>query len=130
MKNETQGTAAATAAPTPKTVSANEALHLLHSGKTRKEINQHFGLTNAEGILLWQHPKLKGKKFTPPVNLTVIDDIPEKATASANSTASSEKVGDAPAAPATAPAAEVTPEVVQAEEIPAAQAEESLWDRK
>lgn len=124
MKNENQGAATTSVAPTQKSVSANEALQLLHSGKTRKEINQHFGLTNAEGILLWQHPKLKGRKFVAPVNLVVVDDIPEKEALPATA---KDKGVDTDKVSASLEAA---PEAVQAEEIPAPEAEETLWDRK
>lgn len=113
MNTENQGTTS-----TAKSVSAKAALEMLHSGKTRKEINDSFGLSAAEGRLLWQHPSLKGRKYVAPVNLTIVDDIPEKEP-------------KAPVAETASPAIPASPEVptAETEEIPAATEEKSRWDR-
>lgn len=105
-----------TASTTQKQVSTNAVLEMLHSGKTRKEINLELGLSFAEARFLWNTPSLKGKKTTPKVNLTVVDDIPAKPAEAAK-----------PETPATPPAVAETTEV---EEVPTITDDESPWDRK
>lgn len=113
-----------TTSTTQKEVSTNAVLEMLHSGKTRKEINTELGLSFAEARYLWNTPSLKGKKTTPKVNLTVVDDIPAKAPATPTATSVDNGANVAPASAPTAVA-----ETTQAEDIEPKD-EESLWDRK
>lgn len=55
---------------------------LLSSGKTRKEIAEHYGVSQA--IMkrkVWNHPSLRGKKAMGSSNMEFIDDLGETATA-------------------------------------------------
>lgn len=48
---------------TPVRITISSVLDLLAQGKNRKEIADFFGKTQTEmNILVWSHPKLKGRK--------------------------------------------------------------------
>ena len=48
---------------TPVRITISSVLELLGQGKNRKEIAEYFGKTQTEmNVLVWSHPKLKGRK--------------------------------------------------------------------
>jgi len=72
-----------------KIVSVEEILNDLENGLTRKpssigydpligSISEKYGFDNNELNLLFNHPKLKGKKTKKPASLLIVDTIEEK----------------------------------------------------
>ena len=49
-----------------------DVLEMLENGKTRDEIQEHYGLTNPELKQLFKHPELKGKKTKKVVEVNVM----------------------------------------------------------
>lgn len=45
-----------------KVIKVSDVLNFLEEGKTRKDIQDHYGISQKELRELFQHPKLKGRK--------------------------------------------------------------------
>jgi len=55
----------------PLQITISGVLSLLSQGKNRKEIAEHYGKTQTEmNLLVWSHPKLKGRKVKKDVSGT------------------------------------------------------------
>lgn len=58
------------------TIRISEVLALLDRGKSRKEIAEHYGKTEAEmQRSVWSHPKLKGRKAKKVDDILLEDDV-------------------------------------------------------
>lgn len=80
---------------------------LLSSGKTRKEIAEHFGVSQA--IMkrkVWNHPSLRGKKAMGSSNMEFIDDLGEAPAETVSTTVN--------AAPVATPVAEEAASIADA----------------
>jgi hypothetical protein len=60
-----------------KKISISEILSLLDKGYTRKEVQEHYGITIGECTKLFKHPKLTGKKPKSKVSFELVDDTEE-----------------------------------------------------
>lgn len=70
-------------AKAPVDVNISDVLKMLEDSKSREEVFAHYGLNKRQGGVLFQHPKLKGKKthFSKDgaklVAFNLIDDAPD-----------------------------------------------------
>ena len=66
----------------PLQITISGVLSLLSQGKNRKEIADHYGKTQTEmNLLVWSHPKLKGRKIKKQyTGIELIDDLEEEET--------------------------------------------------
>jgi len=61
------------------TIRISEVLSLLDRGKSRKEIAEHFGKSEAEmQRSVWSHEKLKGRKAKKVHDIVLEDDVDEE----------------------------------------------------
>lgn len=51
-----------------------DVISMLESGKDRKAIQTHYGLTNKEASQLFRHEDLKGRKVHQPSRLVIIEE--------------------------------------------------------
>lgn len=56
------------------TVRVQDVLEMIEKGKTRKQIQEHYGLNGVELKTVFQHPKLKGKRTRPESRLIILDE--------------------------------------------------------
>lgn len=56
-------------------ITTAEVLELLELGKSREEIQNHFGLTKPDLKKLFKHPKLKGRKTKKAPGFEIVDDF-------------------------------------------------------
>ena len=66
---------------------------LTEEGKSRKDIQTHYGLSGAEAKILFAHEKVKGLKTKKIVNLIIVDEPLAEVTADANPGYIKEPVG-------------------------------------
>ena len=64
----------------PLQITISGVLSLLSQGKNRKEIAEHYGKTQTEmNLLVWSHPKLKGRKVKKQyTGIELVDDLEEE----------------------------------------------------
>lgn len=71
----------------PLVIKVSDVLALLDAGKSRKEIAEHYGRTQAEmQVQIWNHPKLKNKKAKKQYEGIILEDDTEEEQAPAQAT--------------------------------------------
>lgn len=93
MENSSQATVT-------QDIKVSDVLSMLKEGKTRKEINEHYGLNTNSAKALWATQSLKRRKRAQSgkeVTIRVIDDVASKATVSPDQTVASVSPAPAPA---------------------------------
>lgn len=98
----------------PLRITVSEVKSLLDQGKSRKEIADHFGKTQAEmQRMVWSHPKLKNLKAKKQYTSVELVDDEEETVAETQVTPAVEEVAQVPGPEAVQAFAEDSQEGVQ-----------------
>lgn len=126
MSTENQENAATTA---PKTVTVSGILADLSSGLDRAAIAAKYSLSKKEMTIVFQHPKLKGRKtkVDPASIITVVDDT-ESESETANTSDEAVAAGPATRGPRTARASRAVAQEEVVDQAPETAAESNIGE--